>query len=249
MADVKLQIEEYWHDRSATYDSFPASRKEEEEIKAYETVLDRYISSGQARILDVGAGTGFLSLLLAEKGHWLTALDLSRGMLDKARGKADRLNLAIDFLIGDAESLPFEDNSFDFVVSRWLLWTLPHPEKAVSEWKRVLKPGGSILCIDGLWNSRSLKGCLKTFCRKAGLIFHSRTRPSNLGYNKEIDNQLPFNRGVDPLKALDLFRGCGLVDATREPLHEIRRIRARNMPLLYRLSLAPATELIKGEKK
>jgi len=249
MSDVKLHIQAYWRGRSATYDRFPASRKEEEEIQAYEAVLGRYIPPNRAEILDVGAGTGFLSLLLARKGHSITALDLTREMLDRAREKAAALNLNLNFVIGDAENLPFETESFDFVVSRWLLWTLPHPDRAVLEWKRVLKPGGCVLCIDGLWHSNGLTGRLKAVCRKAGLILYNRTRPSDLGYSEEVSSQLPFRRGVEPEQAVKQFRQCGLADITRETLHEIRRIRARNMPLLYRLALAPATELIKGVKE
>ncbi|MFY9201455.1 MAG: class I SAM-dependent methyltransferase, partial [Methanosarcina flavescens] len=78
-------------------------------------------------------------------------VDLSTGMLEKAKQNADNKELEIDFFHGDAENLPFEDNSFDLVTNKFLLWTLQQPSCAVREWKRVLKPGGKIFAIDGDW--------------------------------------------------------------------------------------------------
>ena len=97
----------------------------------------------------MGTGTGFLAILFAEMGHKVTGVDLSEGMLEKAKQNADNMGLEIDLFHGDAENLPFEDCSFDLVVNKYLLWTLQEPACAVCEWKRVLKPGGMIFAIDG----------------------------------------------------------------------------------------------------
>jgi ubiquinone/menaquinone biosynthesis C-methylase UbiE len=74
-------------------------------------------------------------------------------MLDCARKNADACNVSVDFRLGDAECLPFADNSFDAVVNRWVLWTVQNPKVALSEWTRVLKPGGRLLIFDGNWYS------------------------------------------------------------------------------------------------
>ncbi len=74
-------------------------------------------------------------------------------MLDKARENALQNGFDIKFAKGDAAELPFEDNKFDIVVSRFVLWTLPNPEAALKEWSRVLKAGGKIVYIDGNWYS------------------------------------------------------------------------------------------------
>jgi len=75
-------------------------------------------------------------------------------MLQKAKEKANSLNLIIDFRQGDAENLPFENESFDMVINRNLVWTLPDPERAIFEWGRVLKPEGKVIIIDGNWGNR-----------------------------------------------------------------------------------------------
>ena len=246
--DVKSDITAYWNGRSDTYDRFPASRAEGEEKKAFKAVFRRYLSKEALDILDAGAGTGFLSLFLAEMGHRVTALDITEGMLEKARQKARTNNLKIDFHIGDAEDLPFAAGTFDCVVCRWLLWTLPDPERAVQQWVRVIKPGGTIICIDGQWKDSSLRGRFKRLCRKAGIFLYEKTDPRELGYTSEISRSLPFADGVDTGSAVDLFKSAGLDNIITERLTCIRNVRAKNMRLLYRLALPPATFIIKGEK-
>ena len=245
---VKSDIIKYWNKRSDTYDRFPAPREEAEEKKAYQSLFGNHLHGENLDILDIGAGTGFVSLSLAEMGHRLTAMDITDGMLEKARSKAVESNLDIDFHIGDAEELPFPSESFDCVVCRWLLWTLPNPEKAITHWSRVLRNGGLIICIDGQWNYSSLKGKLKKLCRKAAIFIYEKNNPNNLGYDLHINESLPFSTGVAPEEAGNLFEYAGLENISTETLTEIRKIRAKNMRLLYRLALQPATFLIKGRK-
>src|SRR5262249_48210875 len=99
--------------------------------------------------LDVGCGTGFLSLELAARGHRVTGIDFAPAMLELARGKAPEAGAAGGFEEADAEQLPFAAASFDLVVTRHVLWTLPHPEAAIDDWRRVLRPGGRLAIIDG----------------------------------------------------------------------------------------------------
>ena len=102
-------------------------------------------------LFEVGAGTGFITGMLASAGYNVVASDLSLSMLDladqnlKAAGVRDRVRL----IHGDAESLPAGDNTYAAVVSRWVLWTLPRPEKALAEMVRILSPGGRLALIDG----------------------------------------------------------------------------------------------------
>lgn len=91
-----------------------------------------------------------MSLLCADMGHQVTGLDLSGEMLAQARKKAEVSRLTLELLTGDAEHLPFCDESFDVIINRHHLWTLPHPEIALKDWYRVLKPGERVLIIDGV---------------------------------------------------------------------------------------------------
>ena len=81
--------------------------------------------------------------MLSELGHDVTGVDFSDEMLGAARRNAKTYGLDVDFKKGDAESLPFENSTFDAVVNRYVLWTVPGPERALKEWTRVLKPGGT----------------------------------------------------------------------------------------------------------
>lgn len=102
-------------------------------------------------VLDVGTGPGTMAFILAELGHNVTGIDLSEGMVEKAMEHAMKFNLPVKFRQGDAENLPFEDESFDAVVNRAVLWTISNPEKAIAEWWRVLRTDGKLVIIDGSW--------------------------------------------------------------------------------------------------
>ena len=99
-------------------------------------------------VLDVGCGTGIMSLLALQKGAAKVVCgDISNYMLEVARTKADRQGYGadrIEFRQLDAESLPFEDASFDFVMTGMSLGLFPDAGKAVTEMARVLRPGGLI---------------------------------------------------------------------------------------------------------
>ena len=247
--EIKANISAYWHKRSNTYDKFPISRAEEEEKTAYCSVLKKFFNGNRLKVLDVGTGTGFVALMLAEMGHDTIGLDLTEGMLERARQKARGNGHRVSFQLGDAENLPFDDASFDAIVCRYLLWTLPDPWRALGEWYRVIKPGGSILCIEGQWQDSSLKGRLKRLIRQLGILLYEKTNPRKLGYDKKTANRLPFRSGLTPEEAIGLFRAKGLTNISTERLTDVRDIQARNMPLLYRVAMPPSTFLIKGERR
>ena len=105
------------------------------------------------RVLDVGCGTGSLAVAaqaLAGAAGIVCGIDASVPMLERARRKARRLGVPIDFRRGAAEALPFAGGSFDVACSTLMLHHLPRPmrRQCVSEMARVLAPGGRVLVVD-----------------------------------------------------------------------------------------------------
>jgi SAM-dependent methyltransferase len=148
---VKQQVAAHWNRRAAHFDAdFGHSIGGPDERAAWDRVLGLFLPERRALdALDIGCGTGFLSLELAARGHRVTGVDFAPAMLALAREKAAARGAAICWEEADAEELPFAAASFDLAVSRHLLWTLPHPETAIDEWIRVLRPGGRLVVVDG----------------------------------------------------------------------------------------------------
>ena len=96
------------------------------------------------RVLDVACGTGVVAVTAARRGATVAGLDLTPQLLDVARDNAQIAGVRIDWREGDAESLPFPDNSFDVVVSQFGHMFAPRPEVVLGEMLRVLEPGGTI---------------------------------------------------------------------------------------------------------
>jgi SAM-dependent methyltransferase len=98
------------------------------------------------KALEIGAGTGYFSLNLVRTGvvGHATCTDISPGMLAALQANANRLGIDVDAVACDAESLPFEDESFDLVFGHAVLHHLPNLDRAFSEFRRVLKPGGAV---------------------------------------------------------------------------------------------------------
>ena len=101
------------------------------------------IKSGQ-RVLDVGCGTGPVAVTAARKGAKVTGLDLTPELLEHAKENSRIAEVDVEWRQGDAEALPFEDATFDVVVSQFGHIFAPRPEVAVKEMLRVLKAGGTI---------------------------------------------------------------------------------------------------------
>lgn len=104
-----------------------------------------------ATVLEMGAGTGYITAILARMGYRVLGFDLSDDMLARAQDTLARQGLAgtVRLWQGDAERVDLPDASVDAVVSRWVLWTLPDPRACLAEAARLLRPGGTAVFIDG----------------------------------------------------------------------------------------------------
>jgi SAM-dependent methyltransferase len=110
------------------------------------------------RVLDVAAGTGNASLPAAARGADVTASDLTPELLDAGRRRAEEAGLELEWVEADAEELPFEDESFDAVISAIGAMFAPHHQKAAEELIRVCRPGGTIGLLS--WTSEGMVGAL-----------------------------------------------------------------------------------------
>lgn len=119
-------------------------------------ILDGWNIARHHALLDVGCGAGQTALPAAKNGARVTGIDLAENQIAHARRRAQEAGLDIRFDVGDAEDLPYSDESFDIAISLIGAMFAPRPEKVVSEFARVLKPGGR-LCMAN-WTAASMPG-------------------------------------------------------------------------------------------
>jgi ubiquinone/menaquinone biosynthesis C-methylase UbiE len=248
--EIKDAVRKSWDESSELYDSCSGHGiGAGEEKTAWKHELGRNLPDPYGlplRVLDVGCGTGAIALLFAEMGHQVTGIDLSERMLAKAREKASAQNLPAEFRTGDAEQLPFDDGSFDVVVNRHLLWTLPHPEIALKEWHRVLKTGGIVLIIEGVWNDRSFRVRAKRFVSDGLLKIFGHHHGGH--YDENLRSELPNIGGVPKETMADTLEQAGFTGISFRDLMYIREIQKRGQPWYQRF--APAeTYYIAAAKK
>ena len=116
-----------------------------------EAMINRLRPRPGMRLVDVGGGTGDIAFkFLARGGSHVQVIDLNREMMSCGRDRAiDRGILAgIEWIHGDAESLPLDDMSIDAYTTAFCIRNVTHIDKALGEAKRVLKPGGRFLCLE-----------------------------------------------------------------------------------------------------
>jgi len=214
---VKQQVAAHWGRRAAGFDAdFGHSIRTAAERAAWDRILDLVVGGrGTLDALDVGCGTGFLSLELAGRGHRVTGIDFAPQMLAEARKKAMAQGVAVRFEEGDAEQLPFAEGSFDLVMTRHVLWTLPHPEAAIDEWIRVLRPGGRLAAMDSQFDPSVLE-----------------RSPQNARSSAEyagIGDRLPFLGGRPQSEIEALLRAHGLADVAGDPVADLVEAQLKRM--------------------
>jgi ubiquinone/menaquinone biosynthesis C-methylase UbiE len=214
---VKQQVAAHWGRRAAHFDEdFGHSIRTPEERAAWNRVLAAAVGGREGlAALDIGCGTGFLSLELAARGYRVTGIDFAPAMLALAKEKAAAAGAAIRFEEADAEQLPFADGGFDLVITRHVLWTLPHPEAAIDEWIRVLRPGGRLAVIDGQFDP--------------GFLTHQRENARTSAEYADIGDRLPFLGGRPREEIEALLRAHGLVNVGSDPVLDLVEAQADRM--------------------
>jgi ubiquinone/menaquinone biosynthesis C-methylase UbiE len=125
-----------WDERAAAYDDFfgPITSR------LVGPLLDAVASGSGMRVLDVASGPGHATARAAARGASVVGVDIAEGMVTLA----SRLHPQLDFRVGNADALPFADESFEALVANFLLQHLARPERAAAEFFRVLVPGGRL---------------------------------------------------------------------------------------------------------
>lgn len=159
-SQLKQDNEAYWTQRAAGYSEVNKDELRTQQKQTWTHELVGQIAAAfpgaqphDLRVLDMGCGPGFFSIILARAGFSVTAADYTPAMLEEARAnaRAEGVEERITFTRMDAEAPEVADGTFDVVVSRNLTWNLPHPEVAYAQWLRVLKPHGLLLNYDANW--------------------------------------------------------------------------------------------------
>lgn len=146
-----------WDAAAATFDDEPDHGLRDPEVRAaWAARLRAWLPGRPADVLDLGCGTGSLALLAAERGHRVTGVDLSPAMVDLARAKTAGRDAV--FLVGDAATPPVRERRFDAVLVRHVLWTLPGPARVLRHWSGLLRPGGRLVLVEGVWGTLSPVG-------------------------------------------------------------------------------------------
>jgi ubiquinone/menaquinone biosynthesis C-methylase UbiE len=219
-------IRNYWDRRASTFDDeIGHGLVSDGQRLAWLELLSRLVGPPPQRVLDVGCGTGFLAFRFAELGHNVSGIDLAPQMIDRARSKADQAGPDVDFRVGNAATLDFPDEHFDWVVARHVIWNLPEPAQGVAEWLRVLRPGGRLALIEGKWahNEALARHYVRPTWRFAARAIElsaavaSRGRGSYRRYRR-IEVQLPFSGGPAAKRLVEFLRANDLEDLVVEPL-------------------------------
>ena len=227
MSDVHDRLRRFWDADAQTYDRSPShAASDPVEAAAWQAVLGRHLPPSSL-VLDVGAGTGAMSLLAASLGHRVTALDLSSEMLGRARAKAEAMSLSLETVLAPATDPP--PGPFDAVIERHVLWTSPDPDAALAAWRRVA-PKGRLLVLEGMWN-------------REGLAWHLRERAAQVlrpilgvehhhhsGYDPDLLASLPLAGAVSPEPLLSAVARAGWRNVAIERLRDVEWARRLAAP-------------------
>jgi SAM-dependent methyltransferase len=205
--------------------------------------MERLLPAVPSRVLDVGAGTGFLSLIAARLGHKVTSIDLSAQMLARLEEAAKRENLDIEILIGSADRPP-DHEEFDAVMERHVLWTLPDPGKALASWRRSA-PNGRLVLVESLWGKVDSFEILRSKVLHALRNFRGDPPDHHASYSDTVRDSLPLAGGTAPSKLIEMATEQGWRVPRLTRLRDIEWAEKSQLPPIERaIGVAPRFAVI-----
>jgi SAM-dependent methyltransferase len=231
-SDALRLLQAYWDEDAATYDSWAEHGANSPRERAAWTATLRRLLPPRGRVLDVGAGTGFLSLTAARMGYEVTALDISTGMLSCLEQAARKEALKIEIVHSPADEPPA--GPFDAVIERLAIWTLPDPAKALHAW-RAVAPGGRLVLFEGLWSGHDY--IERSRARGRRVLNRLRRRPEehHAPYDSTLMTLLPLLANPSPDRIIELVSGAGWQQPRLERLRDVEWARSLNMSPLERM--------------
>lgn len=211
---MKDKIKTHWNGRALEYNkNVRQVIYSDRDRAAWQKIFVQALGREKLNILDVGTGPGIVANLLSDMGHNVTGVDVSESMLKMAQENSKSLHNSLILVQGDGERLPFESGSFDAVVNRYVLWTLPDPKIALAEWKRVLRPGGRLIVVDGTWyrNGKD-KPLSKRLLEKISVplvMITERRMPKNHDMNNDVMDNLWSSKQKRPEADVDMLKSLG----------------------------------------
>ena len=149
----KEKVQEMFDNIAPTYDTLNHVLSMNVDKLWRRHALKEIVDGTPQRILDVACGTGDSTISIAKaagEGSEVTGVDISEGMMALVQGKAEKAGVAgrIGLAVADGEALPYADGTFDRVTCAFGIRNFEHKEQGLSEFRRVLKPGGKVVILE-----------------------------------------------------------------------------------------------------
>ncbi len=147
----------FWDDQAATFDDEPDHGLADPDTRrAWAELLDQLLGPSSGPVVDLGCGTGSLSILLAQRGQHVIGIDVSPNMIERAVDKARLAGHEIEFAVGDLETAAIPTTPIAAILCRHILWAVDDLQTVVDRWSATLVDDGVFVAVEGMWNGAGI---------------------------------------------------------------------------------------------